>query len=246
MNQPQSFLSNLRDRSAIVFTIGLALSIASFVENLHMGKDAIAFVVAELSKIDGWADAVKAVAAILHGALEWWRGILKDLFSFLPFDVPQWLHDPISIVIAAFSRAIYGLYNAFRQISEVPEYDGPPSVLGDPEYNQAHSIAERWVMQLLLARLWIYSLSAIWFVDFAISKATDRQRDPIEQILESDPLLSALYLLGALVGFASLRLAEQAIIWVFARKLRDAGYEIESLDRHSYAPSRGTRIRRTR
>lgn len=97
--EQQSFLSRLREHSAIIFTIGLAISVASFVENLHMGKDAIAYVVAELSKIEGWADAVKAVAAIFHGALEWWRGVLRDLLSFLPFQVPQWLHDPLSVII---------------------------------------------------------------------------------------------------------------------------------------------------
>lgn len=100
----QSFLSKLRKRSAIIFTIGLAISVASFVENLHMGKTAIAFVVDELSKIQGWEDIVRAAAAMLHGVLEWWRGVLRDLFSFLPFEVPQWLHDSLSVVFFGAAR----------------------------------------------------------------------------------------------------------------------------------------------
>lgn len=97
--------------------VGLALSVSSFVENLHMGKYAIAFVVEKLSQIDGWADAVKAVAAIFHGALEWWRGVLKDLLSYLPFHVPQWLHDPISV--ALFSYRFYR--NAFFRLKPMME-----------------------------------------------------------------------------------------------------------------------------
>jgi hypothetical protein len=100
----QSFLSKLRQRSAIIFTIGLAISVASFVENLHMGKAAIAFVVDELSKTQGLEDIVRAAAAILHGALEWWRGVLRELFSFLPFEIPQWMHDPISLAFFGISR----------------------------------------------------------------------------------------------------------------------------------------------
>jgi hypothetical protein len=113
-SEPQSFLSYLRERSAIVFTVLLAISIASFVENLHMGKDAIAFVVAELSKIDGWADVVQAVAAIFHAALEWWRGVLRDLLSFMPFHVPQWLHDPLWVIFFGIARA----WNAVRTFWE--------------------------------------------------------------------------------------------------------------------------------
>lgn len=99
-----SLLSKLRQRSAIFFTVLLALSIASFVENLHMGRDAIAFVVAELSRIEGWADAVNAVAAIFHGTLDWWRGVLRGLLSFLPFEIPRWLHDPISVLLLGVTR----------------------------------------------------------------------------------------------------------------------------------------------
>jgi len=115
----KSFLTQLRERSAIVFTIGLALSIASFVENLHMGKDAIAFVVAELSKIDGWANAVQAVAAIFHGALEWWRGVLRDLLSFLPFEIPQWMHDPISVMLFFVARFRQGFNNPALTVSRL-------------------------------------------------------------------------------------------------------------------------------
>lgn len=115
----KTFLSKLRQRSAIIFTIGLAISVASFVENLHMGKDAIAYVVAELSKIDGWADAVKAAAAIFHGALEWWRGVLRSFFELvIPFEVPKWLHDPISAVFFFMSRVFMLRHrNMAREVS---------------------------------------------------------------------------------------------------------------------------------
>jgi len=106
-DQPgQSFLSKLRQRSSIIFTIGLAISAASFLENLHMGKDAIAYVVNQFAQIQGLEDIVLAVAAIFHGALEWWREVLRGILSFLPFQVPQWLHDPLSLVSFGAARVI--------------------------------------------------------------------------------------------------------------------------------------------
>jgi hypothetical protein len=118
--QRQTFLSKLRQRSTIIFTIGLAISVASFVESLHMGRDAINFVVNELAKVEGWEDFVRATAAIFHGALEWWRGVARDLLTLLPFEVPQWLHDPISVTFFAVSRLISGL----QRRSDVALYPG--------------------------------------------------------------------------------------------------------------------------
>lgn len=153
----QSFLSKLRQRSAIIFTIGLAISVASFVENLHMGKAAIAFAVDELSKIQGWEDIVRATAAIFHAALEWWRGVLRDLFSFLPFEVPQWLHDPISI-------ASFGATRAWNQVQrDLTSLYRPSDALSDPARRQLLLTARRAFLpqRLAMSLMLIFSILII-------------------------------------------------------------------------------------
>lgn len=98
----------LRQKFAIVFLTGLALSVASFVDHLHMGRNAIDYVVAQLSTIQGWEDFVRAIARLFHATLEWWRGVLQGLLGFLPFSIPQWLHDPISVLFFGVSRVWSG------------------------------------------------------------------------------------------------------------------------------------------
>jgi hypothetical protein len=197
-DQPQSFLSTLRERSAIVFTIGLALSIASFVENLHMGKDAIAFLVAELSKIDGWADAVQAVAAIIHGTLEWWRAVLRDLLSFVPFHVPQWLHDPISFAFFAATRTL----NRIRSATPQTEFEMP-------EPGMSHRVHDR------LQHAEHMSTSAYSVVD-ALWRATTTVVIPLSALSVLDDLLYRPHLdIPKLLSFAGLVVLVATVLWLF-------------------------------
>jgi hypothetical protein len=187
--QPQrSFLSKLRERSAIVFTIGLALSVASFVENLHMGKDAIAYVVAELSKIDGWADAVQAVAAIFHGALEWWRGVLRDLFHFLPFEIPQWMHAPLSIMIFVVFRGLRALSSAERAIELHIDQDDSLSL---------HSVRRLYVREAAWRTLVTgLLLACLYFIDVLVLSLRSKPSQAAGEIIATvGPYVTIIFLL---------------------------------------------------
>lgn len=93
------------EKFAVVFTIGIALSIASFVESLQVSRAAAQFVSEQFSHVRGLHDFVLVLAAALHGTLELWRGILRGLLGLLPFFIPEWLDDPISFVFFAVARA---------------------------------------------------------------------------------------------------------------------------------------------
>lgn len=153
--RPRGWFAYLRQRSAIIFTIGFAISVASFVEHLHMGKDAIAYVVNQLATIDGWEGFVRAAAAIFHATLEWWRGVLRDLLSFLPFQTPQWLHDPISVLFFSFSRiwsasSRYWLYRArggeYVYDSNHPTGQWRPRE--DPDLQEHSKFIDKWRQQI--------------------------------------------------------------------------------------------------
>jgi len=123
----QTFLSKLRQRSAIIFTIGLAISVASFVENLHMGRDAIDYLWHQLAQIHAIEDLVRTTAAALHGALEWWRvEVVQRLLKLLNVDIPVWLHDPLSLLFFASARVVSAISRKVAGVDDPVEMDLEP------------------------------------------------------------------------------------------------------------------------
>lgn len=94
------------DNLSAIFVVGLAVSVASFVDSLQMGRDAIDFVIQQLAKIKGLEDVAAFVAAVVHGLLEWWRGVVTTLVNLLGISIPQWMHQPVSVTFFIVSRAI--------------------------------------------------------------------------------------------------------------------------------------------
>lgn len=88
----------------VVWLVGLAWSIIAFTDSLEMGHDAIEFAIAKLSEIQDWQGFVLALAEIFHGALEKWREAVEYLLTYLPFNVPAALHDPLSVLFFALAR----------------------------------------------------------------------------------------------------------------------------------------------
>lgn len=107
----------LRERYALVFVMGLAVSVASFVENLKMGHDAIVFLTHEIGRITGWTSLLEAIVRCLHVAFEWWRATIGGLLSYLPFHIPKWLHDPISVLLFGTARVWDGRNRTLKYVA---------------------------------------------------------------------------------------------------------------------------------
>jgi hypothetical protein len=99
-------ISALRRRFAAVFVIGLALSIASFVEGLRLVQDIASYVMHALERMTGIYDILIIMANSLHIVLEWWRDLVRALLAFIHLPIPQWLHDPLSAAFFGMSRGV--------------------------------------------------------------------------------------------------------------------------------------------
>lgn len=109
----RAFFKRASSRLSLVFVIGLAISIASFVDSLKMGRDALDFLFKQLSQIHGFHDIAMFVAAIVHGLLEWWRSVVSTLLEIVRIHIPKWMHQPLSVTFFIMSRAINQGLRAF-------------------------------------------------------------------------------------------------------------------------------------
>lgn len=82
------------------------VGLIGIVEDLKLWVDTAAWLIAQARALaPGFADALVAIGAALHAALELFRGVFRPLFDFLlgwlPFDVPQIAKD--AAVVAVFA-----------------------------------------------------------------------------------------------------------------------------------------------
>ena len=99
---------DLRRRFALLFMIGLALSVASLLEHIQFLLDAWYALVKFAGGIGGLADILKGCAALVSWCVEWWRSLVRPVFQWisylLPWQIPPWVQDVTSVVFFSLGR----------------------------------------------------------------------------------------------------------------------------------------------
>jgi hypothetical protein len=128
----------------LISTIAFMISFASFVENLNAGKYLIEYVWRALSSISGWDTFVEVLRTALHDVLVWWRGIVASLLFLLPWKLPPWVHDAISLVIFGIGRAYAQSQSLFDRTRD--RLEDVADDLPDPEIYRL--TLETWLKRL--------------------------------------------------------------------------------------------------
>ncbi|MDE2184134.1 MAG: hypothetical protein KGJ78_14035 [Alphaproteobacteria bacterium] len=162
-----------------LFFLGLVISIASFIGELQMGRDATHYLILKLGSVQGRHGVVATSAAAIHALFAWWARIVGITFGVLPLHIPHWMHGPISIFFFAIFHAwthgtwrgrlsLFGVIGRIATVNVVVAALELVGILSDKLYQFGSFDFRPWIMSAPYEVLaYLVALMALIFVGAA-------------------------------------------------------------------------------